>query len=487
MKVLKDILYKVNLKEIIGLTDVIISNVQFDSRQVGPGDVFVAVKGYTSDGHNFIDQALKNGAIAVVVEVLPEKIIEGINYIVVEKTDEALAIIACNYFENPSEKLILVGVTGTNGKSTTVTLLYELFTRLGFKSGLLSTIRNIIGNNTLPSTHTTPDPISLNALLARMVDEGCTYAFMEVSSHAIHQRRVAGLKFAGGIFTNLTHDHLDYHKTFSDYIKAKKEFFDNLPDTAFALVNKDDANGIVMLQNCHAKKYNYSLSSMADFKAKVIENSISGIQLEIEGNQVFTRLVGRFNAYNILVVYATARLLDLDALEILTVLSGLKTAEGRFELVHSKGSVTSIIDYAHTPDALKNVLETIREVRNGNENIITVVGCGGDRDKAKRPIMGKIACDLSDTVVFTSDNPRSEEPLAIIEDMRKGLDPTHFKKYLVISDRSEAIKTACSIAASGDIILIAGKGHEKYQEIKGERFPFDDKEKIEKLLKMMEK
>lgn len=487
MKVLKDILYKVNLKEIIGLTDVIISNVQFDSRQVGPGDVFVAVKGYTSDGHNFIDQALKNGAIAVVVEVLPEKIIEGINYIVVEKTDAALAIISCNYFENPSEKLILVGVTGTNGKSTTVTLLYELFTRLGFKSGLLSTIRNIIGNNTLPSTHTTPDPISLNALLARMVDEGCTYAFMEVSSHAIHQKRVAGLKFAGGIFTNLTHDHLDYHKTFSDYIKAKKEFFDNLPETAFALVNKDDANGIVMLQNCQAKKYNYSLSSMADFKAKVIENSISGIQLEIEGNQVFTRLVGRFNAYNILVVYATARLLDLDALEILTVLSGLKTAEGRFELVHSKGSVTSIIDYAHTPDALKNVLETIREVRNGNENIITVVGCGGDRDKAKRPIMGKIACDLSDTVVFTSDNPRSEEPLAIIEDMRKGLDPTHFKKYLVISDRSEAIKTACSIAASGDIILIAGKGHEKYQEIKGERFPFDDKEKIEKLLKMMEK
>ena len=487
MKVLKDILYKVNLKEIIGVTDVIVSNVQFDSRQVGPGDVFVAVKGWTSDGHDFIDQAIEKGAVAVVLENLPEKLKEGLNYIVVDRSDEALGIIASNFFDNPSEKLTLIGVTGTNGKSTTVTLLYKLFSKLGFKSGLLSTIRNIIGNNTLPATHTTPDPISLNALLARMVEEECEYAFMEVSSHAIHQRRIAGLKFAGGIFTNLSHDHLDYHKTFSDYIKAKKQFFDELPETAFALVNKDDTNGLVMLQNCQAKKYNYSLSSMADFKAKVIENSISGIQLEIEGNQVFTRLVGRFNAYNILVVYATARLLDLDALEILTVLSGLETAEGRFDLVQSKGSVTSIIDYAHTPDALKNVLETIREVRSGNENIITVVGCGGDRDKAKRPLMAKIACDLSDRVVFTSDNPRSEDPLAIIEDMRKGLDPTHFKKYLVIADRSEAIKTACSIAASGDIILVAGKGHEKYQEIKGERFPFDDKEKIENVLKMMEK
>lgn len=487
MKVLKDILYKVNLKEIIGVTDVIVSNVQFDSRNVGRGDVFVAVKGFSSDGHDYIDQTIDKGAIAIVLEKLPNTIREGVNYIVVENSSEALGIIASNFYDNPSEKLTLIGVTGTNGKSTTVTLLYRLFTKLGYKTGLLSTINNVIGNNIIPSTHTTPDPISLNALLAKMVEEECTYAFMEVSSHAIHQNRIAGLHFAGGIFTNLSHDHLDYHKTFSDYIKAKKAFFDHLPESAFALVNKDDANGIVMLQNCVASKQTYSLSSMADFKAKVIENAISGIQLEIDGNQVYTQLVGRFNAYNILVVYATASLLGMDALEILTVLSGLKTAEGRFDIVHSKGSVTSIIDYAHTPDALKNVLETIREVRGGNENIITVVGCGGDRDKAKRPLMAKIACDLSDQVVFTSDNPRGEEPLAIIEDMKKGLDPTHFKKYLIISDRSEAIKTACSIASSGDIILVAGKGHEKYQEIKGERFPFDDKEQIENVLKMMEK
>lgn len=487
MKVLKDILYKVNLQEIIGQTDVMVSHVQFDSRKVGTGDVFVAVKGYSSDGHDFIDQAIDDGAIAVILEKLPENIKEGVNYIVVENSAEALGIIASNFFDNPSEKLTLIGVTGTNGKSTTVTLLYRLFTKLGHKSGLLSTINNVIGNNVVPSTHTTPDPVSLNALLARMVEEKCAYAFMEVSSHAIHQKRIAGLQFAGGIFTNLSHDHLDYHKTFSDYIKAKKEFFDLLAESSFALVNKDDPNGIVMLQNCKARKYTYSLFSMADFKAKVIENTISGIQLDIDGNQVYTQLVGRFNAYNILVVYATARLLDMDALEILTVLSGLKTAEGRFDLVHSKGSVTSIIDYAHTPDALKNVLETIKEVRSGDENIITVVGCGGDRDKAKRPIMGKIACDLSDQVVFTSDNPRGEDPLAIIEDMKNGLDPTHFKKYLIISDRAEAIKTACSIASPGDIILVAGKGHEKYQEIKGERFPFSDKEQIENVLKMMEK
>ncbi len=487
MKVLKDILYKVKLKQIIGDTDVMISNVQFDSREVGPGDVFVAVNGYSSDGHDFIDQAIKKGAIAILAEKEPENIVDGINYIIVSHSDEALGIIASNYFDNPSEKLELIGVTGTNGKSTTVTLLYKLFTKLGYKAGLLSTINNIIGNNVVLATHTTPDPVSLNALLARMVDEGCSYAFMEVSSHAIHQKRIGGLSFRGGVFTNLSHDHLDYHKTFADYIKAKKEFFDLLPESAFALINKDDPNGLVMLQNCKAYKHTYSLSSMADFKAKVIENSISGIQLEIEGNQVFTRLVGRFNAYNVLVVYATARLLDMDALEILTVLSGLKTAEGRFDIVQSKGSVTSIIDYAHTPDALKNVLETIGEIREGDENIITVVGCGGDRDKAKRPLMAKIACDLSDQVVFTSDNPRSEDPLAIIEEMKQGLDPSHFKKYLIISDRSEAIKTACSIASSGDIILVAGKGHEKYQEIKGERFPFDDKEKVENVLKMMEK
>lgn len=487
MKVLKDILYKVSLKEIIGATDVIISNVQFDSRQVGPGDLFVAVKGFSSDGHDYIDKAISLGATSIVAEHIPEKRKNDVNYIIVEHSDEALGVIASNYFGNPSENLKLIGITGTNGKSTTATLLYRLFTKLGNKVGLISTIENRIGGNVIPSTHTTPDPVSLNALLAKMLEEDCSYAFMEVSSHAVHQRRIAGLEFKGGIFTNLTHDHLDYHKTFSDYIKAKKAFFDDLPESAFALINKDDPNGIVMMQNSKAKKYTYSLSSMADFKAKVIENAISGIQLEIEGNQVFTRLVGKFNAYNILVVYATARLLGLDALEILTVLSGLNTAEGRFELIQSKGNVTSIVDYAHTPDALKNVLETIQQVKEGDVNIITVVGCGGDRDKAKRPLMAKIACDLSDQVVFTSDNPRSEDPLKIIEEMKQGLDPTHFKKYLIISDRKEAIKTACSIASSGDIILIAGKGHEKYQEIMGERLPFDDKEIVESVLNMMEK
>jgi UDP-N-acetylmuramoyl-L-alanyl-D-glutamate--2,6-diaminopimelate ligase len=480
-------LYKANLEEISGNTHLIIDKVQFDSRKVGKGDVFVAVKGTLSDGHLFIDKAIEKGAIAIVAETLPKNRIEGITYVKVKDSANSLGIIASNYFDNPSEKLQLVGVTGTNGKSTVVTLLYRLFTRLGYKTGLLSTIENIIGINSIPATHTTPDPIALNQLLDNMVLEGCTYAFMEVSSHAIDQQRIAGIAFKGGIFTNITHDHLDYHKTFAEYIKAKKKFFDDLPETAFALINKDDVNGQVMIQNSIAKTYTYSLKSMADFKGKILENTITGIQMEIDGNQVFTQLVGRFNAYNILVVYATAHLMGFDDLEILTVLSGLKTAEGRFELVHSKGSITSIIDYAHTPDALENVLATIQQIRNGNERIITVVGCGGDRDKEKRPVMAKIACDLSDQVVFTSDNPRSEDPISIIEEMKSGLDPNHYKKYLVMVNREEAIKTACSLASSGDIILVAGKGHEKYQEINGERLPFDDKEKVENILKMMEK
>ena len=487
MRVLKDILYKVALKEVHGVTDVMISNIQFDSRKVGSGDLFVAINGYTSNGHDFIPMAIEKGASSVLLEEMPAEVSPGINYILVENSAEALGVIASNYYGNPSEKLSLIGVTGTNGKSTTVTLLHKLFMKLGHKSGLISTIENKIGDNISPSTHTTPDPLALNALLSQMVAQDCDYAFMEVSSHAVHQHRIAGLEFKGGIFTNLSHDHLDYHKTFADYIKAKKAFFDGLPESAFALINKDDPNGIVMTQNCDADVNYYSINAVADFKAKVVENSISGIQLEIEGNQVYTRLVGRFNAYNVLVVYATARLLGLDALEILTVLSGLTTAEGRFDLVQSKSKVTSIIDYAHTPDALKNVLETIQEVRGDSEKIITVIGCGGDRDKAKRPQMAKIACDLSDQVVLTSDNPRTEDPLAIIEDMKAGLDPTHFKKYLVIADRSEAIKTAVSIAGTGDIILVAGKGHEKYQEINNERFPFDDKEIVENVLKMMEK
>ena len=487
MKILKDILFKVSLEEISGNTHLLIARVQFDSRKVGTGDVFVAVNGTQSDGHKFIPQAIANGATAIVAEQLPEKLNPEITYVKVGNSAKALGIIASNFYDNPSQKLQLVGVTGTNGKSTTVTLLYRLFSKMGYKTGLISTIQNVIGTVQAQASHTTPDPVSLNHLLSQMVEEGCTYAFIEVSSHAVHQERIAGLLFKGGVFTNITHDHLDYHKTFAGYIQAKKYFFDKLPESAFALINKDDVNGQIMTQNCKAKIYTYSLRAMADFKARVVENTINGIQLEIDGNQVFTRLVGRFNAYNVLVTYATASIMGFDSLEILTVISGLQTAEGRFELVKSKGSITTIIDYAHTPDALQNVLDTIVQVRTGNERIITVVGCGGNRDKSKRPVMGKIACDLSNQVVFTSDNPREEDPLTIIEEMKSGLDQNHFKKYLVIVNREEAIKTACSMALPGDIILVAGKGHEKYQEIKGERFPFDDKKTVEDILKIMEK
>ena len=487
MKILKDILFKVSLEEISGNTHLLIARVQFDSRKVGTGDVFVAVNGTQSDGHKFIPQAIANGATAIVAEHLPEKLNPEITYVKVGNSAKALGIIASNFYDNPSQKLQLVGVTGTNGKSTTVTLLYRLFSKMGYKTGLISTIQNVIGTVQAQASHTTPDPVSLNHLLSQMVEEGCTYAFIEVSSHAVHQERIAGLLFKGGVFTNITHDHLDYHKTFAGYIQAKKYFFDKLPESAFALINKDDVNGQIMTQNCKAKIYTYSLRAMADFKARVVENTINGIQLEIDGNQVFTRLVGRFNAYNVLVTYATASIMGFDSLEILTVISGLQTAEGRFELVKSKGSITTIIDYAHTPDALQNVLDTIVQVRTGNERIITVVGCGGNRDKSKRPVMGKIACDLSNQVVFTSDNPREEDPLTIIEEMKSGLDQNHYKKYLVIVNREEAIKTACSMALPGDIILVAGKGHEKYQEIKGERFPFDDKKTVEDILKIMEK
>jgi len=487
LKILKDILFKVSLEEISGNTHLLIARVQFDSRKVGTGDVFVAVNGTQSDGHKFIPQAIANGATAIVAEHLPEKLNPEITYVKVGNSAKALGIIASNFYDNPSQKLQLVGVTGTNGKSTTVTLLYRLFSKMGYKTGLISTIQNVIGTVQAQASHTTPDPVSLNHLLSQMVEEGCTYAFIEVSSHAVHQERIAGLLFKGGVFTNITHDHLDYHKTFAGYIQAKKYFFDKLPESAFALINKDDVNGQIMTQNCKAKIYTYSLRAMADFKARVVENTINGIQLEIDGNQVFTRLVGRFNAYNVLVTYATASIMGFDSLEILTVISGLQTAEGRFELVKSKGSITTIIDYAHTPDALQNVLDTIVQVRTGNERIITVVGCGGNRDKSKRPVMGKIACDLSNQVVFTSDNPREEDPLTIIEEMKSGLDQNHYKKYLVIVNREEAIKTACSMALPGDIILVAGKGHEKYQEIKGERFPFDDKKTVEDILKIMEK
>jgi UDP-N-acetylmuramoyl-L-alanyl-D-glutamate--2,6-diaminopimelate ligase len=443
--------------------------------------LFVAVKGTRVDGHNFIDTAVNNGAGTVVCETIPENYHKDITYVRVSNSAEALGHLASNFYDNPSEKLKLVGVTGTNGKTTTVTLLYNLFENLGYKTGLLSTIKNKIHNKTITSTHTTPDAVSLNKLLYKMVEEGCDYVFMEVSSHAIDQQRIAGIKFAGAVFTNITHDHLDYHKTFRDYINAKKRFFDNLPYDAFALVNVDDKNGKVMFQNTRALKYKYALKSMADFKAKVLENQFDSMLLEIDGDQLFTMLAGEFNAYNILAVYATAILLGQNKQEVLTALSSLKGAEGRFEIIRSKNNITAIVDYAHTPDALENVLKTIQKIRTGNEQIITVIGAGGDRDKEKRPEMANIASKNSTRLILTSDNPRSEDPNTIIDDMKKGVDIIKKNSTLTIVNREEAIRTAVLLAKPGDIILVAGKGHENYQEINGVKHHFDDKETIIKI------
>lgn len=476
MKQLKDILYKTGIEELVGSTNFNIESICFDSRKVENNSLFVAVSGTVVDGHQFINQTIEKGAIAIVCEEFPGKLIENITYVRVKNSAAALGIIAANFFDNPSSEIKLVGITGTNGKTTTATLLHNLFTKLGHKSGLLSTVINKIGNEDFPSTHTTPDAIQLNALLRMMVDEGCDFCFMEVSSHAIHQHRIAGVDFVGAVFTNITHDHLDYHKTFDEYIKAKKMFFDNLPNKAFALVNKDDKNGLVMLQNCLATKRTYGLKTMTDFSCKVLESDFSGMLLNIDNNEVWTKLIGGFNAYNLLSIYATAILLNQDKLEVLTVISNLVSVEGRFQYIKSAENVAAIVDYAHTPDALKNVLSTIKEIRTGNEKVITVVGCGGNRDKEKRPIMTKIACDFSDKVILTSDNPRNENPEQIITDMRAGVEPLHFKKVLAITNREEAIKTACALAETNDIILVAGKGHEKYQEINGEKFPFDDME-----------
>jgi len=480
MKQLKDILYKTGIEELVGSTNLIVDKICFDSRKVEKNCLFVAVSGTVVDGHQYINQTIENGAIAVVCEVFPEKLVENITYVKVKNSSLALGIIAANFFDNPSSEIKLVGITGTNGKTTTATLLHELFTQLGHKSGLLSTVINKIGRENFPSTHTTPDAIQLNALLRLMVDEGCTYCFMEVSSHAIHQHRIAGVDFTGAVFTNITHDHLDYHKTFDEYIKAKKMFFDSLSDKAFALVNKDDKNGLIMLQNCSATKRTYGLKSMADFSCKVLESDFSGMLLNMDNNEVWTKLIGGFNAYNLLSIYATAILLNQDKLDVLTAISNLVSVEGRFQYIKSVENVAAIVDYAHTPDALKNVLETIKEIRTGNEKVITVVGCGGDRDKAKRPIMAKIACNFSDKVILTSDNPRSENPEQIIAEMRLGVEPQFFKKVLAITNREEAIKTACALAEANDIILVAGKGHEKYQEINGEKFPFDDMEMLKR-------
>ncbi len=482
MKKLIDILNKIENVKIQGDSSTFISSVAFDSREVVDNTLFVAQKGVHVDGHNFIEKAIEKGATAIVCEKLPEDLHRGITYIQVKNSSRTLGDIASNYYGNPSRHLKLIGITGTNGKTTTVTLLHKMFLSLGFKTGLLSTIVNKINNAEIPSTHTTPDSLQLNSLLARMIEEGCEYCFMEVSSHAIVQERIAGLQFFGGIFSNITHDHLDFHKTFDQYIKAKKRFFDNLPPQAFALTNKDDRNGLLMLQNTKAKKYTYSLQNMADFRCKIIENTFQGLELNLDGKEVWTRLVGKFNAYNLLAIYGAALLCGINKEEVLEKLSALQAAEGRFEYIGGSGK-TAIVDYAHTPDALKNVLQTIQDIRqDGNQKIITVVGCGGDRDAKKRPVMAEIAASMSDKLILTSDNPRTENPETILDEMETGLDFQLKQKTLRISNRREAIRTACMLAQTGDIILVAGKGHEKYQEINGVKEHFDDKEELEKIL-----
>jgi UDP-N-acetylmuramoyl-L-alanyl-D-glutamate--2,6-diaminopimelate ligase len=485
MKLLSDILYKVRLEEVQGSTHMAISSVTFDSRTVKKDSLFIATIGTSSDGHDFIHKAIEAGAIAIVCEKIPSERNELITYVKVNDASFALGIIACNYFDNPSEKLKLVGVTGTNGKTTTVTLLFNLFKTLGSSVGLLSTVQNKINNTIIPSTHTTPDALTLNELLHTMQEQGCEFVFMEVSSHAVVQNRIAGLSFTGAVFSNITHDHLDYHKTFDDYIKAKKRFFDFLPSTAFALTNTDDKNGMVMLQNTKAQKYTYSLKSISDFKCKIIENHLNGLLLNIDNKEVWVKLIGTFNAYNVLAVYATAVLLKQDTTTILTALSNLNSVEGRFQYVKSSTDIIGIVDYAHTPDALKNVLETIKDIRTGNEQVITLVGCGGDRDATKRPVMAAIACEYSNRVILTSDNPRSEDPEEILNQMQQGVSPVDTKKTLRITDRKEAIKTALSLANKGDIILIAGKGHEKYQEIKGVKHDFDDLQILKETIKTL--
>jgi UDP-N-acetylmuramoyl-L-alanyl-D-glutamate--2,6-diaminopimelate ligase len=486
--ILQDILYKVNIKSVAGSTAVEVSGLQIDSRKVATGNAFVAIKGTVSDGHQFIDTAIANGATVIVCENLPSTIHSSIVYVQVENAEIAVGVMSSNFYNNPSAKIKLVGVTGTNGKTTVVTLLFNLFTALGYKCGLISTVQNQISNTVIPSTHTTPDAISLNALLHQMVNEGCDFAFMEVSSHAIHQHRIAGVEFVGAIFTNITHDHLDYHKTFDEYIKVKKQWFDNLSKNAFAISNADDKRGMVMLQNTVAKKIFYSLKTIADYKAKILDNGLSGLHLSINDTDVHFKLIGEFNAYNLVAVYAAAVSLGEDKSEVLQILSNINGAEGRFDYIVSlKENVIGIVDYAHTPDALINVLATIKKLRQGHEKIISIVGCGGNRDKAKRPIMAEVACEHSDKVILTSDNPRNEEPEEILADMEKGVNAAAKRKVITIADRKEAIKTAVSLATYQDIVLVAGKGHEKYQEIKGVKYGFDDKKVLKEMFELLDK
>ena len=468
--------------DIINNNNIDIKHITFDSRNIEGNTLFVAQVGVHVDGHNYIASAIEKGAVAVVCEHMPETIAPNVVYIKTADSNKALGYIASNFYNNPSTKLKLIGITGTNGKTTTVTLLHQMFRQIGYHTGLISTIVNKIDEKEIPSTHTTPDAINLNKLLWQMVDNGCEYCFMEVSSHSIVQNRIGGLEFFGGIFSNITHDHLDFHKTFAEYISAKKRFFDNLPSSAFALTNIDDRNGQVMLQNTKAKKYTYSIQEIADFNGKILENTFQGLFLNINGKEVWTQLVGRFNAYNLLAIYATARLCEIDEMEALQQLSSLRAAEGRFEYVSGQG-ITAIVDYAHTPDALKNVLQTVNDIRMDNQKLITVVGCGGDRDPLKRPIMATIACEMSDTLILTSDNPRTEDPEKILDEMEEGLTNKQKENTLRISNRQQAIKTACKLAGKGDIIVVAGKGHEKYQEINGVKHHFDDKEELINILK----
>jgi UDP-N-acetylmuramoyl-L-alanyl-D-glutamate--2,6-diaminopimelate ligase len=488
VKKLSDILYKVQTIALAGKTDMDITDVQIDSRKVQKGTCFIAVKGAAADGHLFISRAIESGAVAIVCEVLPVERIEEVTYVQTTSSAEAAGLIAHNFYDSPTNRIKLVGVTGTNGKTTIATLLYKLFNALGYKCGLVSTVENIIAGTIIPSTHTTPDAISLNSLLKQMADEGCDFVFMEVSSHAIHQKRIAGLQFAGGIFSNITHDHLDYHQTFDEYIRVKKAFFDGLPAQAFAITNLDDKRGAVMLQNTAAKKLTYSLRTVADFKGKILENSLTGLVMVINEQEVHFRLIGEFNAYNLLAVFGAAMSLGEDKSQVLLALSNLTGAEGRFDyIISAKDKIIGIVDYAHTPDALVNVLDTIKKLKKGYEKVITVVGCGGDRDKTKRPVMGQVACDNSDKVVFTSDNPRSEEPEAILKDMEATLSTAARRKYIAIADRKQAIKTAISMAQPEDIVLIAGKGHEKYQDIKGVKHHFDDKEVLVEMFELLGK
>ena len=477
---LKELLHAIPVLQVLGSLDVEVEAIAFDSRQVQRGTLFVAVRGVHTDGHLFLSTAIENNASVVVVEDIPETVNPFVTYIQVGDSAYALGILAGNFYDNPSQSLKLVGVTGTNGKTTVATLLFNLFQQLGYHVGLLSTVENRIGSAIIPATHTTPDPVALNKLLRQMVDDGCDYCFMEVSSHAVVQQRIVGLRFAGGIFTNITHDHLDFHGTFDNYIKAKKKFFDDLDGFAFALTNVDDKNGSIMLQNTIAHRKSYGLQNMADFKAKVLESHFDGMLLHIDTHELWVKLVGGFNAYNLLAVYATAILLEQETSKVLVALSEISGAEGRFETIRSGNGIVGIVDYAHTPDAVENVLETIKDLRNVGQQIITVLGCGGDRDKTKRPEMAKVALKYSDKLIITSDNPRTEDPIGIIKDMEAGVEVDNKKNTFSITDRREAIRAACHLANPGDIVLVAGKGHEKYQEINGVRHHFDDREELEK-------